>query len=536
MAGAVFLGVLLVFTTLLLMARNSHFQRRAAEQFRKLSRALEASPVSVLITDPGGVIEYVNPKFSVSSGYTPREAQGKTPALLKSGKTPAETFRELWETITAGREWHGELINRRKSGEEYWDSAYISPARDERGRITHYVAVQEDVTERRALLRQVEQSRQRLQEIADGIPGAVYQFRSTAGGRREFTFMAQGVKALLGVSREQALAAFEEVFKNVVRRDRVNLLAGLAVAERESAAWEQNFRVTQAGGRVCWVHGVAVPRAEGEDLLWNGYWFDVSERRRSEARFKSLLDSTPDPIVIVDEQARITYVNAHSVRSLGYRCEELLGQPVEILVPERYRAGHPALRNAYLERPEPRGLGGNRELFARRKDGTEFPVDLSLNPIRIEGEGLQVVASVRDVSEHKRMQQALAAAKEAAEAATQAKGEFLANMSHEIRTPMNAITGLSHLALGTELDSRQRDYLTKIDAAARSLLGIINDILDFSKIEAGRLDMEEIDFDLGEVLDNVAAMIGVRAAEKGLEFLIDTPPDLRLRCAVIPCA
>ncbi len=122
-------------------------------------------------------------------------------------------------------------------------------------------------------------------------------------------------------------------------------------------------------------------------------------------------------------------------------------------------------------------------------------------------------------------------AKEAAEGASQAKADFLANMSHEIRTPMNAIIGMAHLALRTDLDAKQQDYVSKIQGSGQHLLGLINDILDFSKIEAGKLDIEHIDFSLEDVLDNVAALIGSKATDKGLELLFDIdpalPPDLR---------
>ena len=123
--------------------------KQMEEKLRQLSRAVEQSPASIVITNPAGDIEYVNPKFIELTGYTLAEVLGKNPRVLKSGEKSPVAYRELWETITAGKEWNGEFHNKKKSGELYWEIASISPIRDLTGRVTHYVAVKEDITARK---------------------------------------------------------------------------------------------------------------------------------------------------------------------------------------------------------------------------------------------------------------------------------------------------------------------------------------------------------------------------------------------------
>ena len=119
------------------------------EQIRKLSRAVEQSSSTVMITDTNAIIEYVNPKFAQLTGYTCEDAIGQNPRIMKSGNTPPEEYERLWHNITSGREWHGEFCNKKKNGELYWESASISPVRNTEGTITHFVAVKEDITERK---------------------------------------------------------------------------------------------------------------------------------------------------------------------------------------------------------------------------------------------------------------------------------------------------------------------------------------------------------------------------------------------------
>jgi PAS domain S-box-containing protein len=258
----------------------------------------------------------------------------------------------------------------------------------------------------------------------------------------------------------------------------------------------------------------------------------TAELSKKEQQFRELLESAPDAMVVVDESGTILMINREGEQLFGYQREEILGSAVESLMPQRLRAGHPAQRRRYTDDPFIRAMGADLELLALTKSGEEVPIEVALSPIETD-EGMMVVVSLRDITERKqaddeikRTNAELAQARKAADEANDAKSNFLANMSHEIRTPMNAIIGMSYLCLQTELDSKQRNYVEKVQRSAESLLGVINDILDFSKIEAGKLDMEAIDFHLEDVFANLVNLVGLRAQEKGLELLFDIQPQI----------
>lgn len=251
----------------------------------------------------------------------------------------------------------------------------------------------------------------------------------------------------------------------------------------------------------------------------------LEQVRTSEERTRLILESTEDGIFGVDTDGRIDFVNAAACRLLGFTVEEMIDQPSHQLIHHHHADGGEYPREecpmfAAYKRGETSRI---EDEFLWRKDGVGMPVEYGATPILKDGVIMGAVISFTDITERKRAEEQLHAAKEAAEAATKAKSDFLANMSHEIRTPMNAIIGLSYLALKTSLSAKQRDYLNKIHNAGTSLLAVINDILDFSKIEAGKLDIETTDFKLDDVINSVTTVTAQKAQEKGLELLAEVP-------------
>ncbi|MFI8745026.1 response regulator [Pseudomonas sp. NPDC077186] len=269
-------------------------------------------------------------------------------------------------------------------------------------------------------------------------------------------------------------------------------------------------------------------------LVWNRRLaVQIAERQRAEAEARrqrstllALINAIPDPIWFKDVEGVYRGCNPAFAAIFARSPESLVGCRDEQLFDAALSRERAGLDRRALASRAPL----ETETWLDHADGRRVLYDtLRAAFYDDRGQLLGLVGTGRDITVRKEVEEAMARAKALAEQAARAKADFLANMSHEIRTPMNAIIGMSHLALKTDLDPRQRDYLNKIQQAGQHLLGVINDILDFSKIEAGKVSVECIEFDLEQVLDNLANLIGDKAAAKGLELLFRLDPQ-------VPCS
>jgi len=370
-----------------------------------------------------------------------------------------------------------------------------------------------------------------LASLLDSLRDAVVALDS----RHEIVEWNKGAERIFGYAKSEALGReIDNLIGGTRAAEAARITAGI-MTRGEKFAGVETIRFRKDGAPVPVSISATPLHARGAFQGSVAIYRDLSDRRRMEREqarigkaLKDLRDqnativaSLAEGIILEDAKGLVTFVNPSLERLLGYTSGELVGQHWKKIVPPEdiggLRAKTRSRATTTLEQYEARFL---------TRSGAIVPVLLSTQSLFDRGRLRGVLSAVTDITERKRIEGELEAAREGAQSANRAKSEFLANMSHEIRTPMNGIMGMIELALDTTLTTEQRDFLTAARASAESLLTVINDILDFSKIEARMIEFEPVPFALRDALTDTVATLALAAHRKGLELLCRVHPDV----------
>ncbi|MBV8906255.1 MAG: PAS domain S-box protein, partial [Acidobacteriia bacterium] len=511
-------------------------------QSEALFRALvELIPGIVFMAGPDGANTFTNARFQQYTGALAARLAGNGWLEFVHPDDRKKVAGELLRCIAEAVPCETELRFLRGDGVHHWHLLRAMPLHNEIGDLASLVGICTDIEDYKlaeaAIKRSVEektlelyQSEERYRLLIENVQDHAIFMLDPEGRVSSWTGAAARVE---GYDAAEILGQSFERFYVPEDIEREHPQAVLEAARRAGHHAEEGWRVRKDGSRFwAYVTITAVHSRSGELLGFSKITHDISERKRieqqlqdREQQFRILLDCAPDAILIVDSHGALALVNAQAEKLFGYSREELLGRPVEVLIPEKARGGHARHRAGYNEAPRVRRMGTGMELLGLRRNGELFPVEVSLSPIEML-EGVWVAAGVRDITERKTAEEHLIAERRRAEEANQTKSNFLAAMSHEIRTPMNSILGLADLLSETELDHQQRHYVEVFRRAGYHLLTLIDDILDFSKIESGRLDLECLEFDLEDVVDQAIELISPKARSKNLALMSHLMPNL----------
>ncbi len=498
----------------------------AAEAQRLLAAIVESSGDAIVACTTAGTIVTWNRGAEELFGYTSTDAIGKNLRMLAPPELP-DSAPFLFEPCNILSQ---ESVCLRRDGERIQILVSRSLIQRSDSSAAAISLIIRDITERKKTEERLRESEQLLRTLVDGLKDCAILMLDAEGRVVSWSASAervQGYPAAEIIGRSFACFYTPEDIESGHADD------VLRIATKEGYLEEEGWRVRRDGSRFFANVTISALRdRKGHLCGFSKMTRDITELKvnreriqESEQQFRAMLESSPDGVVIIDDDGMIVLVNSQTEMLFGYSRQEIIGQPVEVLLVPVKRPEHIQHRSTYAKTAVPRPMSTSRSIRGVRKDGSDFPVEVSLSHIQTPGKSW-VAAAVRDATERERVECELVTQKQRAEDANRTKSAFLAAMSHEIRTPMNAILGMSDMLWESDLNVEQRGYVEIFRRAGTNLLGLLDNILDLAKIESGRFEMERQPFKVQDILHQVLETFAGKARNKGIALLMAIAPDV----------
>ncbi|TWU54462.1 Signal transduction histidine-protein kinase BarA [Rubripirellula tenax] len=491
---------------------------------------VESLPLSILRKDVRGRIQYANARACEQIGLDVEDLIGKCDFDLFPADLAKKYMADDLEVIQSGKLYHDVERHQVADDKQMHVEVWKAPVHSARGDVVGIQIMFWDITNQMDAEHQVEFERFLLSTLLETVPDSVY-FKDAES---RFIRLSRSCAAKFGLD-EPRLAIGKSDADFFSREHARNAMADeRQVMETGQPILAQIEHETYDDGIETWCSTTKVPLQDkgGRVIGTFGISRDVTEEKRAERELarerdllKTIINNVPDLIYVKDRAGRFVTANASLLNLLKLEsAEHLLGRTDYDFSPPELACDYVADDQNVMRHRRPLL---DREESHRTSDGSAICLLTTKVPLfDPNGDVIGVVGIGHDITERKRADEELLAAKEIADKANRAKGDFLANMSHEIRTPMNAIIGMTDLVLDTPLDPNQRSFLSMVQESADSLLSIINDILDFSKIEAGKLDLDPSVFEVRECLGDTMKTLGVKAHTKGIELAFRIAPEV----------
>ncbi len=425
--------------------------------------------------------------------------------------------------ILDGESYSIEYRRTLSDGSEQWLHEIGAPFHWDGGRVLLSIGTTRDITERKKFEELVRENEAKLEQSARMAKLGYWVWNDKEGRYESYS---ESAAAIFGATPEDFLKAdLDTAFKTKsFHPDDANIIYDILCKMREDGEpFDVEYRIMDGDGNIQYLREIGEGEMDetGELVRIVGCTQDITEQklkdeelRASEERHRLVLEGLADAAITIDTSGTIDYVNPAVETMFGYRKEELIGENIKLLMPEPHRSAHDGYISEYMKTGVAKVIGIGREVEGLRKDGTTFPLDLTINELRI-GEQVFFLGTMRDITERKEFEESLIDARKSAEDANKAKLDFLANMSHELRTPLNAIIGFSEFinteAFGPLGNDKYSEYLLNIENSGKHLYSLINDILDVSVIDSGELKLVETEVVLNDIVDEAIKMMMDRA-------------------------